>query len=93
MIHLCGEQVAPAWKWMMPRAGPVGLSHELAHIAAALAQPAAVAGVVVAHDDLRRGQPHRAHLRRGVCLLRGTDVPEGRGVRFAGRRRVRARGA
>jgi hypothetical protein len=71
-----------------PGADPAGLSHEFAYVAAALPQLATVAGVV-AHNDLRRGQPHRAHVRHGVFLLRGTDVPEGRGVRFAGLRRAR----
>jgi hypothetical protein len=71
-----------------PRAGPAGLPHELAHVAAAAPQPIAVAGVF-AHDDLRRGQPHWGHFRHDVSLLHGTDVPEGRGVRFAGLRRAR----
>jgi hypothetical protein len=69
------------------RAGPVGLPHELAHLAAALPQLAAVARIF-ARDDLRRGQPDRVHFRHDVSLLRGTDVPEGRGVRFAGLRRA-----
>jgi len=59
---------------------------------AALPQLAAVAGVV-AHHDLRRGQPHRVQFRHGFCLPRGADLPEGGGVRFAGLRRARTHAA
>lgn len=75
-----------------PRAAPARLSHEVAHVMAALPQLAAVTGVV-AHHDLRRGQPYRVRFRHGFSLLRGTDVPEGGGVGFAGLRRAHARGA
>jgi hypothetical protein len=75
-----------------PRAGPSRLSHEVAHGLAALPQLAAVTGVV-AHHDLRRGQPYRVQFRHGFSLLRGTDMPEGGGVRFAGLRRARTHAA